>query len=111
LIGWPWRKRDLTYSINHYSQNSYLLPAAVDEEIALAFAAWASVTDLVFRQVSEKADINISFFRGEHGDGIPFDGPDMVLGHAFVPPHGIVHFDDDERWTVRRYEGMKITIK
>jgi len=111
LIGGPWPRRDLTYSIHHYSQNSFLLPAAVDEEIALAFAAWASVTDLVFRQVSEKADINISFFKWQHGDGHSFDGKGMILGHASKPPHGMVHFDDDEPWTIRRDIGMKITVK
>jgi hypothetical protein len=111
LIGRPWPKRDLTYSVHRYSGNSFLIPAAVDEEIALAFAAWASVTDLVFRQVSEKADINISFFRWNHGDGRPFDGPGMILGHASVPPDGMVHFDDDEPWTIRRYNGMKISVK
>ena len=110
LIGGPWLKRDLTFSVHHYSQNSSLVPAAVDEEIALAFAAWANVTDLVFRQVSGKADINISFFTWEHGDGYPFDGPGMILGHASLL-HGMVHFDDDEPWTIRRDYGMKITVK
>jgi len=110
LLGGPWPKRDLTYSIHHYSRNSFLLPAAVDEEIALAFAAWASVTDLVFRQVSEIADINISFFRGQHGDECPFDGRGMILGHANNPPDGMVHFDDDEPWTIRRDNGMKISV-
>ena len=88
-----------------------MLPAAVDEEMELAFAAWSNVTDLVFRHVSEKADINISFFRGQHGDGMPFDGKDNVLGHAGKPPDGMVHFDDDERWTIRRTSGMKIALK
>jgi hypothetical protein len=65
----------------------------------------------VFRQVSGKADINISFFRGQHGDEDPFDGKGMILAHASKPPYGIVHFDDDEPWTIRRDNGMKITVK
>lgn len=108
--GEPWPKRDLTYRIHHYSQNSVLSLAAVDEEIGLAFEAWASVTDLVFRQVSEKADINISFFRGQHEDGEPFDGKGMILGHANKPPGGMVHFDDDEPWTIRRYNGQNLFL-
>jgi hypothetical protein len=111
LIGEPWPKRDLTYRIHRYSQKSFLSPTAIDEEITLAFAAWANVTDLVFRQVSETADINISFLSGQHGDAYPFDGRGLILGHAWPPPHGIVHFDDDEPWTVRRCNGMKITVK
>lgn len=110
LVGEPWTKRNLTYRIHHYSQKSALSSAAVDEEIAIAFAAWANVTDLVFRQVSHKADINISFFRGPHEDGYPFDGRGMILGHASKPPDGTVHFDDDEPWTIRRYNGMKVTV-
>jgi hypothetical protein len=110
FIGERWSKRHLSYRIHKYSQKSLLSRAAVDEEMALAFAAWASVTDLVFRQVSEKADINISFFRGEHGDGTPFDGKGNMLGHANRPPGGMVHFDDDEPWTIRRDIGMKITV-
>ena len=109
LIGETWPKRDLTYRIHRYSEKADLLPAAVDEEIALAFAAWGNVTDLVFRQVSEKADINISFFRGQHGHEKAFDGRGNILGHADKPPRGMVHFDDDEPWTIRRCSGMKIT--
>jgi matrix metalloproteinase-14 (membrane-inserted) len=106
--GEPWRKRELTYRICHYPKSTVLSQAAVDEEIALAFTAWASVTDLVFRQVSEKADISISFFRGQHGDGNPFDGRGRTLGHANKPTEGDVHFDDDEAWTIRRFNGKEI---
>jgi hypothetical protein len=108
--GEPWTERELTYAIHRYPQNTVLSQAAVDEEIALAFAVWASVSDLVFRQVSGKADINISFFRGQHGDRKPFDGRGMILGHASKPMDGTVHFDDDEPWSIRRFSGKKITI-
>jgi hypothetical protein len=111
LIGEKWQKHNLTYRIHRYSHNSSLIPAAIDEEITLAFAAWANVTNLEFRQVSGKADINISFFRGEHGDNYPFNGTGMVLAHAFPPPTALVHFDDDLKWTVRRKYGMELTVK
>ena len=61
---------------------------------------------MYFREVSPNADadIRISFARGDHYDGFPFDGNGRVLAHAFPPgggPGGNVHLDDDEHWTVR----------
>lgn len=40
----------------------------------------------------------LSFERGDHKDGNPFDGPGKKVGHAFLPPSGVVHLDEDEVW-------------
>ncbi|KAF2308632.1 hypothetical protein GH714_011542 [Hevea brasiliensis] len=37
-------------------------------------------------------------FSGDHGDGVPFDGPGMVLAHSFPPQDGRSHYDADESW-------------
>lgn len=45
-----------------------------------------------------KIHINMGFYKGEHGDGHPFDGKGGVLAHAFAPTIGKLHFDSDEEW-------------
>uniref|UniRef100_J3N4U0 Peptidase metallopeptidase domain-containing protein n=2 Tax=Oryza brachyantha TaxID=4533 RepID=J3N4U0_ORYBR len=48
----------------------------------------------------ESADIKVGFYAGNHGDGVPFDGPLGILGHAFSPKNGRLHLDASERWAV-----------
>ena len=47
-----------------------------------------------------KADIRVSFYEGDHGDGSPFDGEEGIVAHAYGPKDGQVHFDAAERWTL-----------
>ncbi|XP_003496180.1 interstitial collagenase A [Cricetulus griseus] len=96
-----WTKTDLTYSILNYTP--YLSRAVVEESFEKAFQVWSSVTPLTFTRVyDEDGDIVLAFYRGDHDDNNPFDGPNYGLAHAFQPGPGIggdVHFDLDERWT------------
>ncbi|KAI4389072.1 hypothetical protein MLD38_001336 [Melastoma candidum] len=41
----------------------------------------------------------IGFFRHDHGDGSPFDGPGGILAHSFPPIVGKLHLDADEQWS------------
>ncbi|XP_036283578.1 stromelysin-1-like [Pipistrellus kuhlii] len=97
-----WTKTHLTYRIVNYTLD---LPRdAVDSAIEKALKVWEEVTPLTFSRVCEgEADIMISFAVLAHGDFFSFDGPGMVLAHAFPPGpqrfNGDAHFDDDEQWT------------
>ncbi|KAF6333571.1 matrix metallopeptidase 10 [Rhinolophus ferrumequinum] len=96
-----WRKTHLTYRIVDYTLD---LPRdAVDSAIEKAVKIWEKVTPLTFSRIYEgEADIMITFAVRDHGDFYPFDGPGMVLAHAYPPGpeiYGDAHFDDDEQWT------------
>ncbi|XP_055471629.1 interstitial collagenase A-like [Psammomys obesus] len=96
-----WTKTHLTYSILNYPP--YLSREAVEDSFERAFRLWSDVTPLTFSRVfEEEGDIVLAFYRGDHGDNNPFDGPDYRLAHTFQPGPGIggdVHFDLDDRWT------------
>ncbi|XP_073335779.1 collagenase 3 [Pagrus major] len=96
-----WKKSILSYRIAGYSLS---IPASkVHKVFRAAWKVWSSVAPLKFRRRSRKeADIVISFMKGDHKDGSPFDGKGGVLAHAFMPGYGIggdVHFDAEEDWS------------
>ncbi|XP_006870423.1 PREDICTED: matrix metalloproteinase-26 [Chrysochloris asiatica] len=106
-----WNEHTLTYRIINYPYD--LKTSTVKYIMHAAFSIWSSVTPLVFKQVESKdADINISFWALAHEDGLPFDGPGGVLGHAFFPHSetpGVVHFDKDEHWSTS-YRGINLFL-
>ncbi|XP_013139281.1 PREDICTED: matrix metalloproteinase-25-like [Papilio polytes] len=92
-----WGKKAITYRVLNGS--STLERERVRALMALGLAVWAPHGGLHFKQLDEgHADIQVSFASKDHGDGFPFDGPGRVVAHAFPPPHGAMHFDDDEVW-------------
>ncbi|XP_029105133.1 collagenase 3-like [Scleropages formosus] len=107
-----WKTNNLTYRIVNYTPD--LSQSEVDRAIENALQVWARVTPLRFtRLYSGTADIMISFGRGDHGDGYPFDGPDGTLAHAFAPSVGIggdTHFDEDETFTSRSSSGYNLFL-
>ncbi|XP_023551534.1 metalloendoproteinase 1-like [Cucurbita pepo subsp. pepo] len=65
-----------------------------------AFATWEASTNFTFSQSArvQTADMQLSFERGEHGDGHPLDGYGGILAHCFGPIDGRIHFDADQEW-------------
>ncbi|CAN6288803.1 unnamed protein product [Urochloa humidicola] len=92
----------LTYAISPTATVDYLPPGTVRAVFRRAFARWARVIPVGFAETDDydAADIRVGFYVGGHGDGIPFDGPLGVLGHAFSPRNGRLHLDAAERWAV-----------
>nr|WJN00236.1 matrix metalloproteinase A [Dugesia japonica] len=114
-----WSKKDLTWKIKSYPSQS-LSRLQVHAIMTRAFNIWSEHIDLTFAEETnyyKDADIIIEFGSREHGDAIPFDGPNNVLAHAFYPyksrdpPYnraGDAHFDNDEFWTDNTQGGRNL---
>lgn len=101
LQGQTWGYTNLTWSL----QTKY--PRGLDQGrvryvLSRALDVWAQNSKLTFQELdSAEADILVSFQRGYHNDGYPFDGKGQILAHAFFPNSGRggdVHFDEEEIW-------------
>ncbi|CAK9169763.1 unnamed protein product [Ilex paraguariensis] len=92
---WPRSKAKLTYAFLPGTHQASL------SSVGRAFSKWASVSSFRFSQTEnyKNADLKIAFYSGNHGDGVPFEGPGGILAHAFAPTDGRLHFDADERWS------------
>ncbi|KAJ7944739.1 Metalloendoproteinase 1-MMP [Quillaja saponaria] len=92
----------LTYAFSQQKMIDYLSLSDIRTVFKRAFSRWAYVIPVNFIETRnyESADIRIGFYRGNHGDGKPFDGVLGVLAHAFSPENGRVHLDAAETWTV-----------
>ena len=100
-------KNKLTFYIENVSNT---LDKYTYNEIVRAFEVWTNKVELYLYEVSEEriADIRIKFESKYHGDDYSFDGANGVLAHAFYPPSGEIHFDDDEEFTRLTTEGVNL---
>lgn len=97
-----WGRNDLTYKIHNFSTKG-LTEEDQKAQFAIAFGKWADATpglEISEAGPTEKADIDIKFASGDHGDGEAFDGPGSVVAHTFYPEDGRMHFDNDEVFTM-----------
>ncbi|GAB2300858.1 hypothetical protein Dimus_034893 [Dionaea muscipula] len=93
---------NLTYAISEDHLVDYLSLDEIKEVFRRAFSRWEAVIPVNFTEAEEywSADVRIGFYRGDHGDGQPFDGVLGVLAHAFSPENGRLHLDAAETWAV-----------
>ncbi|XP_059651604.1 metalloendoproteinase 4-MMP [Cornus florida] len=93
---------NLTYAFSPENMIRSLSLSEIRVVFKRAFGRWASVIPVSFVETDDYgfADIKIGFYRGDHGDGEPFDGVLGVLAHAFSPESGRFHLDAAETWAV-----------
>ncbi|XP_048381452.1 matrix metalloproteinase-17-like isoform X2 [Stegostoma tigrinum] len=103
-----WTKRNLSWRIQSYPRDSVLPRETIRAVMFYSLKVWAGVIPLRFHEVEgQRADIQIAFHTGEHGDSYPFDGTGHMVAHAFLPGNnvmaGTVHFDGAETWAFRSH--------
>ncbi|XP_074308006.1 metalloendoproteinase 1-MMP-like [Silene latifolia] len=98
----PMKAMTLTYAFDKNHLINYITEKEIKSVFKRAFKRWSIVIPVNFTEVENyyTAEIKIGFFKGDHGDGEPFDGVLGVLGHAFSPENGRLHLDGDETWAV-----------
>lgn len=92
----------LSYGFSPNSMIDYISPSEIRSAFRRAFSRWSSAIPVNFTEAEDyyTADIKIGFYRGDHGDGEPFDEVLGVLAHAFSPENGRFHLDAAETWAV-----------
>ncbi|NXQ11789.1 MMP28 protein, partial [Peucedramus taeniatus] len=111
LAGGRWYKRLLRYRVVNWPP--YLPQHELRLAVRAAFELWSNVSSLLFWEAQDgPADIRLTFFHGDHNDGLnnAFDGPGGALAHAFFPRRGEAHFDSAERWSLRSGKGRNLFI-
>lgn len=117
FYGMPrWNRRipmKLTYALSPDHTTARLTAAELRWVFHRAFVRWAAVIPVSFSETDDykAADIKIGFYKGDHGDGQPFDGVLGVLAHAFSPESGRFHLDAAESWAVdAESDGSKVAV-
>lgn len=89
-VKWPPKNYQLTYGFPPGTRSDAI------SAVARAFNTWASQTQFTFSRSQDfaSADLKIGFYRGDHGDGFPFQ-PNGALAHAFLPKSGRFHYNRD----------------
>lgn len=106
----PWRKTGLKYMFQNYRSKDLSI-ADQKRIVAAAFKLWQDavpLTQLHFTETtSPAAEIKLSFVTGTHEPcSFPFDGKGKMVGHAYFPENGHIHFDDDEQFTDNTNDGI-----
>lgn len=100
-----WRTNNLTYQLINYPSSINAEKIQVDQVIEKAFKSWQNVANISIKRADNIADVEgpiilLRFGSGGHYCSSSFDGREGTYAHAFLPPLGHIHFDDDELWSI-----------
>ncbi|ESN95251.1 hypothetical protein HELRODRAFT_193603 [Helobdella robusta] len=109
---YKWKKNQLKWKLQNFWYADRMPESIQRRAITDAFALWSQAVPLDFQETTGKADLNLKFVNGNHGDGPgnAFDGPNGVLAHAFFPENGELHYDAREDWTDGVNKGINLKI-
>ncbi|XP_027925260.1 metalloendoproteinase 1-like [Vigna unguiculata] len=94
-----WSRFNLTYRVTQNPRGVSVTRNDLREAMSNAFQTWGNDNNFTFTERTGRTDIVSGFYYWFHGDFAPFDGPGMVLAHAYAPEDGRAHFDASERWS------------
>ncbi|XP_012078009.1 metalloendoproteinase 5-MMP [Jatropha curcas] len=99
---WPASKYALTYELR-YDTPPHLIPPLQN-----AFQAWANVTPFTFSPFHGRGnpDITIGLYKGDHGDGYPFDAFGAIAAHSWPPQDGRLHFNSYGRFCIGAFPNL-----
>ncbi|KAL5247470.1 hypothetical protein ACHWQZ_G019373 [Mnemiopsis leidyi] len=105
-----WRKGRLYYWFDPGKYPNEIPRDVLRREFERSLQLWSDVSGVTFIELppekERRADIKISFEKGDHGDRYPFDGPGGIVAHAFFPRKGLLHFDDSEIFAPNKEGGI-----
>ena len=105
-----WRKKRLYYWFDPRKYSNDMPRDVLRREFERSLKLWSDVSGVTFIELppnkGRRADIKISFEKGNHGDRYPFDGPGGIVAHAYFPRKGLLHFDDSEIFTPNKEGGI-----
>ncbi|CAD5221066.1 unnamed protein product [Bursaphelenchus xylophilus] len=101
-----WKKCAFSYGIHdkyHLFKNSQDFLDS-KEAILKALNLWATEVKIIklyeVHDDQQQPDIDITFALRDHNCTESFDGPGGIVAHSAYPPHGILHFDAEEVWSL-----------
>lgn len=101
-----WGTNVITYNFQNYSSSLGEEDTRAGVRLALEHLTRNAKLTFIEKAMDDVVMLSYMFIRGRHADGKTFFGPGAEKGHAFVPVHSEIHFNDYEAFSLKRGTGM-----